>query len=96
MNLVSFLSGIYMITFAASGLIFLKFYRSTTDRFFRSFAYACWMLAIERIALFFVSNPFHSLPTVESKSESWVYLIRLVAFLIILFAIIDKNRRSET
>lgn len=95
MNLISFLSGIYMIGFAASGLIFLKFYRSTGDKFFRYFAYACWMLAAERIALFFVSIPFPSIPTIDSESESWIYIIRLVAFMIILFAIYDKNRKSE-
>lgn len=95
MSLISFLSGIYMISFAASGLIFFKFYKSTGDRFFKLFGYACWLFAAERIALFFVFDPLSSLSTVNIESKTWVYLIRMIAFLIIVFAIFDKNRNSK-
>lgn len=95
MNINVFLSGVYMITFAASGLFFLKFYMASGDRFFRFFSYACWCLALERTVLLFLTDPFVSVPTPQSKNESWVYLFRLAAFIIIVFAIIDRNRRRS-
>jgi hypothetical protein len=95
MNLISFLSGIYMISFAASSLFFLKFYKSTGERLFKYFSFACFMLAVERIALFFIENPFPSIPTPVSESESWVYFFRLIGFLVIVYAIVEKNRRSQ-
>tara|TARA_B110001454_G_C12723074_1_gene435713 strand:- start:11101 stop:11391 length:291 start_codon:yes stop_codon:yes gene_type:complete len=96
MNFIGFLSGIYMISFAASGLIFLNFFKSTGDRFFKYFCYACWMLSIERFALFLIANPLPAQPNVVSETETWVYLFRLFAFLIILYAIVDKNRKSKS
>lgn len=95
MNYISFLSGVYMVSFAASGLVFLKFYSSTGDRFFKYFCYACWMLSIERIALFFIANPYPTTPTIVAESTAWVYLFRLFSFLIIVYAIFDKNRTTE-
>lgn len=95
MNATSFFCGVYMITFAAAALFFLKFYRATGDRFFRYFSSACALLAVERIALFFVDNPFTSVPNAETESQSLVYVFRLIAFLLILFAIVEKNRQSK-
>lgn len=92
MSLACFLSGVYMSTFAASGLIFLKFFRSSGDRFFKLFSFACWSIALERIALLFIAPAVH--PATEAESQSWVYLFRLAAFAMIVFAIIDKNRRE--
>jgi hypothetical protein len=96
MNTIAFLSGIYMTTFAASGVFFLKFYFRTRDRFFMLFALACWLLAVERVVLLYLPNPFSSLPTPESESQSWVFLIRLLAFLVIAFAIVQKNRKESS
>lgn len=92
MSLACFLSGVYMSTFAASGLIFLKFFRSSGDRFFKIFSFACWSLALERLALLTVAPAVH--PPTEAESQSWVYLFRLAAFVMIVFAIFDKNRRE--
>lgn len=94
MNYISFLSGVYMITFAASGLIFLKFFKATGDRFFKYFCFACWMLAIERVALFFIADRYTSKELYVPESETWVYFFRLIAFLLIVYAIVDKNRNQ--
>lgn len=93
MNTVSFLSGIYMATFAASGVIFLKFYKASGDRFFKLFSYACWAIALERVAILFFTHV--SANYLEPETQSWVYLFRLAAFVIILFAIVDRNRRNS-
>ena len=83
MNINSFLFGACMLAFAASGLFFLKYYKASGDRFFQLFSWACGFLAVERIVLCFLTSPFASTPTPQSKSESWVYFFRLIAFLLI-------------
>jgi hypothetical protein len=91
--ILNFISGIYMTSFLASGFFFLKFYRNSGDRFFLGFAVPCWLLASERVALLFFEEP----PTNPLEcARSLVHLIRMMAFLIILFAIIDKNRKSRS
>lgn len=96
MNLNSFLSGIYMITFLSSGLFFLKYYKASGDRFFGLFSGACAMLAVERVVLLILSDPLARQPLEIGPRESWVFIFRLVAFMIILFAVIDKNKRQRS
>ena len=95
MNLPSLLCGINMATFAASGVFFFKFYRRLNDRFFLYFALACWLLSLERIILFNMPDPFPSVSTPQNEGQSWVYLVRMVAFLIIVVAVIEKNRKES-
>ncbi|WP_141735534.1 DUF5985 family protein [Oligoflexus tunisiensis] len=82
-----FLSGIYMATFAASGFFFLKFWRRTRDQFFLLFAWACWLIAAERVALL--------LAVPEDEPRSVVYFIRLAAFILIIAAIVNKNLQRK-
>lgn len=91
----TFLSGVSMISFGASGVFFFKFWKASRDRFFLLFAIAFWLLSIERIALLMVVHADDSIRSVQSESSSWVFLIRLCAFTIILFAIIEKNRMAK-
>lgn len=84
-QVINFLSGIYMATFAASSLIFYKMWKKMGDRFFLLFGLACSVLAIERIPLLFVSPS-------QNDNDSWVFIFRLTAFVLILIAIIDTNR----
>jgi hypothetical protein len=82
-----FLSGIYMATFAASGFFFLKFWQRTQDRLFIFFAWACWLIAAERVALLFAAP--------EDEPRSYLYVIRLAAFLLIIAAIVNKNMQRK-
>jgi hypothetical protein len=93
MNYAAFFSGVFMATFAASGLFFLKFWRASRDRFFLYFCIACFLLAAERLILLFVGvhGPQSNLINIE---KSWLYLIRLFAFIMISWAVIDKNRSA--
>lgn len=95
LNWAVFLSGITMATFAASGVFFLKLWKTSHDRFFLGFAVACWLLSIERVVGLFVTATLESLRSNISESSSWIYLIRLCAFLTILGVIIDKNRSQR-
>ncbi|HYG24978.1 MAG TPA: DUF5985 family protein [Verrucomicrobiae bacterium] len=85
LNLV--LSGAIFIGCWAIGLFFFRFQKRKGDRFFGFFGWAFFLLAFERALLVAVN------PTDEFKA--YIYLIRLVAFLFILYAIYDKNRSSE-
>lgn len=89
-----FLAGVTMATFAASGVFFLKFWRASRDRFYLLFSLACWLLALDRTTSVAVGISQQALRSVATESSSWVYLIRLVAYLMILFAIIEKNRST--
>ncbi len=93
MSHVEFISGIYMTTFAFSGIFFLKFWRASKDRFFLYFALACWLISMERVLLFFVQG-YSPLPSV-SEPRTMAYVVRMFAFALILIAIIDKNRRAR-
>lgn len=90
-SIILFLSGITFITFAASGVFFLKFYKTSRDPFYLYFCLACWLLAIERVAILVFIGPAKT----SGESSPWVYLIRLIAFLMIMIAIINKNRNRR-
>ena len=68
-----------------AAVFFLRFWRETNDRFFGLFALAFGAFACNRIVLAAVDE--------SDENRPLVYLIRLAVFAVILFAIIDKNRR---
>ncbi len=84
----SALSGMILVGYWAIGLFFFHFWRKTADRFFLWFASAFWLLAVERIFLLAIG--------LDEETKALVYLIRLVAFLLILFAIFEKNRATRS
>jgi hypothetical protein len=90
-----FLSGITMATFGAAGVFFLKLWKTSQDRFFLGFAMACWLLSVERVAGLFVAGTMEDLRNPISEAGSWIYIIRLFAFLTILVVIVDKNRSQR-
>ena len=70
----------------AAGLFFWRFYLDARDRLFAMFAVAFWVLAAHWAALGIV-NP-------ANETRHYFYVLRLLAFLIIVAAIIDKDRSS--
>ena len=79
-------SGAIFLGYWAIGLFFFRFQRRTRDAFFGYFGCAFWLLTIERVLLIIG-------PTEEVKP--YVYSIRLVAFLFILYAIYHNNRDDK-
>jgi hypothetical protein len=71
-----------------AGLFFLRFWRETRDRFFALFAAAFWCLTLNWIGLALTEPP-------DEARTLW-YLVRLIAFVLIIAAIIDKNRSAST
>jgi len=80
MNL--FLNGIIFATALIAMLFFFDFWRRTRDTLFLLFASAFALFSIERLVLAFMA----------SGSEYKVYLIRLFAYILIIIAIVQKNR----
>lgn len=89
-----FLSGVTMATFAASGLFFIRFWRTSRERFFLLFSISCWLLAAERVVALFIHSTLEPLWSNSSEAMGWVYVVRLLAFISIAIAIYEKNRRN--
>ncbi|HKP74437.1 MAG TPA: DUF5985 family protein [Longimicrobiaceae bacterium] len=79
-----FISGLLVAGDAVAGLFFLRFWRRSGDRLFAWFAAAFWLLGAQRAALAALQP--------GEQGATWLYVVRLVAFLLILAAVIDKNR----
>jgi peptidoglycan/LPS O-acetylase OafA/YrhL len=83
-TVTALVSGLLVMGYAVAGLFFLRFWRETRDRLFGIFAGAFWLLAVQRLLLALFQNP--------DNEQVWLYGIRLLAFVLILVAIVDKNR----
>ncbi len=81
------MTGAVVMGFAVVGLFFLRFWRNTRDRLFLFFAFSFFILAVNRIGLLLVAEP--------SSRRDALYWVRLVAFLLILAGIADKNRSRK-
>ncbi|MGQ0589408.1 MAG: DUF5985 family protein [Sphingosinicella sp.] len=85
--LSDFLSGAIVIGFVIAGLFFLRFWKRTRENLFVAFALAFWLLGLTQALLTFTDIPV--------EERSWLYLLRLSAFLLILGSIWVKNRRTH-
>ncbi len=81
------LTGAIALASMAIGVFFIRFWKSTRDRFFLYFALSFWIEAINRIRIG-VAGPAH-------EDTAGYYLIRLLAYGLILTAIWEKNRRRK-
>ena len=84
MTLYDFLSGAVALGFFVCGLFFIRSWKRTREELFLAFAMAFALLGVGQTVL-----ALANMPTEERGS---LYLIRLAAFLLILFAIYRKNR----
>jgi len=88
--MLDFISGLVTMGFLVAGLFFLRFWKRTHDRLFAAFAGAFWLLAANQGMVTLIDAPREEL--------SWVYLLRVAAFSLIIYAIISKNietRKSD-
>ena len=79
------ISGALVAGYLMAGLFFLRFWTTSRDRLFGMFAAAFGILAVQRLAL--------SLTNHTMEDQTVFYLLRLTAFVLIIIAIVDKNRR---
>jgi hypothetical protein len=86
MNLI--MSGAVAMGFGVAGLFFLRFWRKTRDRLFALFALALFVMSANRIEL--------ALSALRGARDDHLYWVRLIAFVLILAAILDKNRSRSS
>jgi hypothetical protein len=85
-TLTIFLSGAITLGFLVAALFFLRFWKRTRDSLFIAFAAAFALLALNQALLVLTDIPV--------EERSWLYLLRLSAFAIIIGSIWAKNRRA--
>ena len=83
--MVQLISGALVAGYLVAALFFLRFHRETRDRLFLAFSVAFALLAVQRTALPLVPG--------SERSDTLIYGLRLFAFVLILAAIVDKNRK---
>lgn len=88
-ELATFLSGATAMACLAIGLYFVRYWRRTGDRLFAIFALAFWVFAGNRVALLLIDQA-------NESARIGVYVLRLLVFLLIIGAIVDKNRARPT
>lgn len=86
MTLYNFLSGAVTFGFLVSALFFLRFWRRARDPLFIAFATAFALLGLGQTLL--------ALADIRTEERAPIYLIRLAAFAVIIFAIARKNRTT--
>jgi len=67
-------------------LFFLRFWRRMRDQLFAYFALAFFLFGVERLVMVWSAG---------TESQAYVYLIRLAAFVLIVFGIVSKNRTRK-
>jgi uncharacterized membrane protein HdeD (DUF308 family) len=85
MNLI--LIGAIAMASLIAGLFFLRFWRDTKDSFFLFFAASFLLEAVNRAALGISPDP--------NEGSPWFYFVRLISFVLILIAIVQKNRGGK-
>jgi hypothetical protein len=78
-----FLLGIIVTASIVAAGFFWRFYRQTRDMLFLAFAAAFFVEGMNRLSFLFIEVPNEGSPV--------IYVVRLIAFLLILAAVVRKN-----
>jgi hypothetical protein len=81
--MIDFLSGAVTLTYFVAALYFFNFWKRSADRLFLAFAVAFALLVVNQLVLF-------ALGTADERGN-YAYILRGVAFILILVAIVEKN-----
>jgi Family of unknown function (DUF5985) len=83
---VVFLQTVSATCAGISGLFFLRFWRASRDPLFAFFCAAFWLIALSW-ALLALFSP-------QEEARPYIYVLRLVAFSLIMIGIVMKNART--
>jgi hypothetical protein len=86
--MVDFFYGVLATGYLVAGVFFLRFWTKTRERLLLIFACAFWLLATSQTLL--------GLLNLDREEQSWIYLIRLMAFSLIIVGIISVNVRRKS
>jgi hypothetical protein len=81
--LINYLAGAVTLGFLVSAAFFLRFWRRTRDRLFLAFGSAFVLLALNQALAAFLGA--------SDELTPYTYVLRVLGFILILFAIVDKN-----
>ena len=79
-----FLLGVIVTASLTAAAYFLKFWRQTGDKLFLGFGAAFCIEGLNRITFLFLDAP--------NEGSPGIYVVRLFSYLLILAAIVQKNR----
>ena len=85
-SLPGFLAGMITMGFLLAALFFVRFWWRTRDSLFATFGAAFLLLAVNQAVV--------ALALLSREEQPYAYLLRLLAFGLIIIAIIRKNVRS--
>jgi hypothetical protein len=86
--MLNFVFGVITMGYVVAGLFFAKFWRRSRDPLFAIFALAFWLLALNQAIVAVLNIP--------REEQSWAYLLRLAAFILIIVAIVYKNAAGRS
>jgi len=81
--MIQFLAGAVTLAYVIAAVHFFHFWHKTSDRLFVSFAVAFLLFALNQFII--------SVLWAADERNSYAYILRILGFVIILFAILDKN-----
>lgn len=81
--MMNFSAGMITMGFLVISLFFVKFWRRTRDPLFLAFAVSFSLLALNQGLAIIIE--------IDRDERSYLYIIRLIAFLIIIVAVLHKN-----
>lgn len=85
--MATLIAGALAMGYLVAALFFLRFWRETRDRLFLAFSVSFGLLAVQRVALALVGS--------TTDAALPLYGLRALAFLLIIAAIVDKNRPAR-
>jgi uncharacterized membrane protein YjjP (DUF1212 family) len=86
--MIEFLSGAVTLAYLVAAGFFLRYWRKTGDRLFAAFAAAFVLFALNQFLSAWL--------VVVSEPTSLIYVLRVLGFVIIIAAVVDKNVKRPT
>jgi hypothetical protein len=81
--MIEYLSGAITLGYLVAGGFFARFWRRTGDRLFLAFGVAFVLLALNQALAWWLGD--------ADERVGYTYLLRILGFVLILVAIVDKN-----
>ena len=81
--MIDFLAGAVTLAYVVASVHFMHFWQRTSDRLFAAFALAFALFALNQFVVFTLGA--------GDERGNYAYILRVLGFVLILVAIIDKN-----
>lgn len=81
-----FFAGLITMGYFVASAFFFRFWVRSSDNLFLAFSVAFLLMAISAALTVLLSLPY--------EERSWLYLLRLAAFVLVIVAILGKNVRK--